>query len=136
MLRILRPVNYFPRRFRSFENGLPTIMELRATMEKHVAAVPTTVTPEFDANRAHPPSASATRCIIPLSSHPECQVRYTNASGYAKSRFGVLLEDLDMFAVWLAFRHNQPMTVPMGTPAHHPMLIVTACVDRIGKFLI
>ena len=133
MLKILRPVNYLPRRFKSLQSEIPTIMELRVMMEKHVAAAPTVPTPEFDPTRAHPPSASATRCIIPLSTHPKCQVRYMNASGYARSRFGVLLEDLDMFAVWLAFRHNQPIGVPMGTPAHHPMLIVTACVDRIGK---
>uniref|UniRef100_A0AC34RJV8 HotDog ACOT-type domain-containing protein n=2 Tax=Panagrolaimus sp. JU765 TaxID=591449 RepID=A0AC34RJV8_9BILA len=110
--------------------GVPTMRQLREAIVKHIGAVPSTVS-EFDPKVAHPPSASATRCVIPLSSDPTCQLRYVNASGQARSRFGMLMEDLDMFAVWIAFRHNQPIGLPMGTPGHHPMLIVTACVDGI-----
>jgi acyl-coenzyme A thioesterase 9 len=110
-------------------NGkLPTILDLREAMFKHVS---TFADIEFDPNKSHPPSASRTSCIIPLKSEPDFQIRYLNASGHPRARFGLLLEDLDTFAVWLAFRHNQELGKEMGKPAHHPMLIVTASVDKI-----
>lgn len=37
------------------------------------------------------------------------------------------------FAVWLCYRHNQGAADHGKPPTHHPMSIVTALVDRIGK---
>lgn len=93
---------------------------------------------------SNPPSASRDIAIIPLGSKPERRLEYLNYRDTV--RFGQILEDLDTFAgnslllinflnkflVWLAYKHNQPIGMEMGTPGHHPMLIVTACVDRIG----
>ena len=133
-LRFISPSSPLRRFASTVTNGgkLPTILELREAMLRHVAAVPdASIT--FDPSKAHPASASRTSCIIPLGSQPDFQIRYLNASGHPRARFGIILEDLDMFAVYCAFRHNQALGVPMGAPAHHPMLIVTACVDKIGN---
>lgn len=62
------------------------------------------------------------------------------------TRFGKILEDLDTFAVWMAYRHNQGPGVELGksnlvklahfsilgTPNHPPFIAVTACVDKIN----
>uniref|UniRef100_A0A7E4VB63 HotDog ACOT-type domain-containing protein n=1 Tax=Panagrellus redivivus TaxID=6233 RepID=A0A7E4VB63_PANRE len=120
---------HFRRGLTTAANSLPSIAEVRSALMQHVSAFDHSVS--YDPNRSHPVSNSRTACTIPLGSNPKTQLRYKNASGYNRARFGVLLEDLDTFAVWCAFRHNQEPGVPMGTPAHHPMLIVTACVDRI-----
>jgi acyl-coenzyme A thioesterase 9 len=78
----------------------------------------------------NPMSASRDVAIIPLGSQPERRLEYLNYRDTV--RFGQILEDLDTFAVWLAYKHNQAGGVAMGIPAlHSPMLIVTACVDRI-----
>jgi acyl-coenzyme A thioesterase 9 len=79
--------------------------------------------------RAHPPSAST--CLIPLASQPEVRLHYVNKTNM--TRFGKILEDLDTFAVWIAYRHNQGPDVDLGTtPNHIPFNAVTACVDKIN----
>ena len=136
MLRSYSLSTVFRRLSSTINHGqIPTIIELREAMLEHVKSVPNAST-RFDPNKSHPVSASRTKCVIPLASNPEFQIRYLNASGHPRGRFGMILEDLDMFAVWLAFKHNQGVGVPMGTPSHHPMLIVTAAVDKIGIGLI
>lgn len=51
---------------------------------------------QFDPLRAHPPSASASACVIPLASQPEIRLHYVNKTNM--TRFGKILEDLDTFA--------------------------------------
>jgi hypothetical protein len=34
--------------------------------------------------------------------------------------------------VWLTYLHNQGLAYHNLPPVHHPMLLVTACVDKIG----
>lgn len=81
--------------------------------------------------RAHPPSASASTCIIPLASQPEIRLHYVNKTNM--TRFGKILEDLDTFAVWLAYKHNQGPNTELGTSLNHlPFNAVTACVDKIN----
>ncbi|VDK65288.1 unnamed protein product [Anisakis simplex] len=65
---------------------------------------------------------------IPLGSEPSLRLQYMNYKNFV--RFGKLLEDLDTFAVWISYKHNQ-RSGPMGIPSHHPMVIVTAAVDEI-----
>lgn len=81
---------------------------------------------------AHPPSTSASACIIPLESDPNVRIHYRGKTDVI--RFGKILEDLDTFAVWLAYKHNQGNEVEMGNPNHPAFHAVTACVDKISKY--
>jgi hypothetical protein len=99
-----------------------------------------------DAKTLEPRSMSVShdRVAIPLGTDPDLRLQYINWMGFV--RFGMILEDLDTFAgwrplyallqlcvsVWLCYKHNQGGS-DMGRPAHHPMAIVTACVDRSGS---
>lgn len=69
------------------------------------------------------------RVVLPLASQPHLRHAYLNHMGYV--RFGKILEDLDTFAVWLSYRHNQGKANHGQPPRHHPICVVTACVDRI-----
>ncbi|XP_072034992.1 acyl-coenzyme A thioesterase 9, mitochondrial-like isoform X2 [Amphiura filiformis] len=61
--------------------------------------------------------------LIPLSSKPEIQEKYIN--WFKTIRIGKLLEDLDTFAVWISYQHNN------RDELKSPLVIVTALVDRI-----
>lgn len=37
------------------------------------------------------------------------------------------------FLAWVGYKHNQNPLVPMTTPSHHTIGVVTAFVDTIGK---
>lgn len=47
---------------------------------------------------------------------------------FHRVRFGRLLEDIDTFAVWLAYKHNAD---PQCVTGVSPIVLVTALVDRI-----
>ncbi|KAG0696706.1 Acyl-coenzyme A thioesterase 10, mitochondrial [Chionoecetes opilio] len=65
--------------------------------------------------------------IIPLGSEERLREKYVTFMGGV--RVGRLLEDLDVFAVWLCYKHIQN---PRQTPdLPSPYSIVTALVDRI-----
>ncbi|KAK0403769.1 hypothetical protein QR680_017116 [Steinernema hermaphroditum] len=120
---------------RRFSSALPpmAIGQVRETLQRHVSALqnPAALTAKVPAYSAlgHSVDVGRDKVIIPLKSKPEIRLYYTNYKLFA--RLGMILEDLDTFAVWIAYKHNQAMSVPMGTPAHEPMCIVTACVDKI-----
>ncbi|XP_055356668.1 acyl-coenzyme A thioesterase 9, mitochondrial-like [Paramacrobiotus metropolitanus] len=65
--------------------------------------------------------------IIPLRRDLEVREQYHN--GFQRVRFGLLLEDLDNFAVWLAYKHTLLPRNP--DPSKSPFGIVTGMVDRI-----
>ncbi|KAI6180127.1 Acyl-coenzyme A thioesterase 9, mitochondrial [Aphelenchoides besseyi] len=109
---------------------LMTIKQINDVIFRHVALQNQMKTFQVDPLRSIPPSASATACIIPLASQPEIRLHYVNKSN--TTRFGKILEDLDTFAVWLAYKHNQGPDVELGTPNHPPFHAVTACVDKIN----
>ncbi|VDM39559.1 unnamed protein product [Toxocara canis] len=77
---------------------------------------------------AHTMNESRDSVLIPLGNEPDIRLQYVNIKKCV--RFGKLLEDLDTFAIWLSYRHNQGGELT-GTPRHHPMMIVTAAVDEI-----
>ncbi|GAV06821.1 hypothetical protein RvY_16742-3 [Ramazzottius varieornatus] len=88
------------------------------------------VTPLAESQDELPPRRlfdSYDEIIIPLKDNVTKREEYYNA--FHKVRFGRLLEDLDMFAVWLTYKHTLS-TEDMAT-ARSPMGIVTGMVDRI-----
>jgi len=109
--------------------SLLTVNQMNDIMAEHVSAMNKYNVP-FDCTKSHSPSDSLDSIVIPLGSLPESRIRYVNHQG--TTRFGRILEDLDAFAVWLAYKHNQGPEIPMGTPNHPPMIAVTACVDKIN----
>merc|ERR1719392_228239 len=66
--------------------------------------------------------------IIPLGSDAVLRDRYLNPQGGV--RIGRLLEDMDVFAVHLVFKHILNPKQPPGD-GQSPFSIVTALVDRI-----
>ncbi|TKR80324.1 hypothetical protein L596_014413 [Steinernema carpocapsae] len=116
------------RRFTS-ANPPMTIRQVNESLERHVASqMSGTKTPESPVG-GHSVEVGRDKIVIPLKSQPEIRLQYVNHKQF--TRLGMILEDLDTFAVWIAYKHNQATSVPMGTPAHQPMSIVTACVDKI-----
>ncbi|XP_071514501.1 acyl-coenzyme A thioesterase 9, mitochondrial-like isoform X1 [Panulirus ornatus] len=65
--------------------------------------------------------------IIPLGSDERLREKYVNFMGGV--RIGRLLEDLDVFAVWLCYKHVQNPRQKEDMPS--PYVIVTALMDRI-----
>ncbi|KAH8411928.1 hypothetical protein KR222_002519, partial [Zaprionus bogoriensis] len=69
---------------------------------------------------------SFTTAILPLH-RIEARERYVNHLG--RVRVGRLMEELDMFAVWICHRHMHIPNLPKGIPL--PMLFVTLLFDRV-----
>uniref|UniRef100_A0A915AKY9 HotDog ACOT-type domain-containing protein n=1 Tax=Parascaris univalens TaxID=6257 RepID=A0A915AKY9_PARUN len=107
-----------------------TIRYVGETLQKHVAALQGIPTRSVDISKleAHTMNESRDSAVIPLGSEPQIRLQYINFTELV--RFGKLLEDLDTFAIWLSYKHNQGGNL-MGFPRHHPMMIVTAAVDEI-----
>lgn len=64
--------------------------------------------------------------LIPLSTDLDMREKYSTIHGYV--RLGRLMEDMDIFAVWLAFKHiDNPKQKDVLTPYN----IVTVLVDQI-----
>lgn len=38
-----------------------------------------------------------------------------------------------MISAYIGYKHNQNPSIPIGTPAHHTIGIVTGRVERVGK---
>ncbi|CAD5214565.1 unnamed protein product [Bursaphelenchus xylophilus] len=116
---------------RSTMTKLLTIRQINDIIFKHVENQTLTNgnAAKHDA-AGYSPRQSASACIIPLGSEPSIRIFYVANTEHV--RFGKILEDLDTFAVWMAYRHNQGPEVPMGTPNHIPFHAVTACVDKIN----
>ncbi len=73
-------------------------------------------------------SDSFDQALIPLGSDLRLRDRYITHFGGV--RVGRLLEDMDVFAVHLVFKHMLNPGQPPGDP-RSPFSIVTALVDRI-----
>uniref|UniRef100_A0A915E3I2 HotDog ACOT-type domain-containing protein n=1 Tax=Ditylenchus dipsaci TaxID=166011 RepID=A0A915E3I2_9BILA len=91
---------------------LLTIKQINEVLATHVAALPSCKNIVHDPKKEHSVADSIDSVVIPLAQ--------------------TLLSDLDTFAVWLSYKHNQGPEVPMGSPNHPPMIAVTACVDKIN----
>lgn len=70
---------------------------------------------------------SFTSAIIPLSADSELQDKYVTFLGHV--RLGRLMEDMDLFAVWVVHKHLHLPTLPKDTPL--PYTFVTCLVDKI-----
>ncbi|CAH1397510.1 unnamed protein product [Nezara viridula] len=70
---------------------------------------------------------SYAEAIIPLSSEPKLQNRYVTATG--KLRMGRIIEDMDLFSVYVGLRHIKNPLQKKDIPT--PYVIVTAAVDDI-----
>lgn len=70
---------------------------------------------------------SFTSAIIPLSTDSELQDKYVTFLGHV--RLGRLMEDMDLFAVWVVHKHLHLPTLPNDTPL--PYTFVTCLVDKI-----
>uniref|UniRef100_A0A8R1Y6F1 HotDog ACOT-type domain-containing protein n=1 Tax=Onchocerca volvulus TaxID=6282 RepID=A0A8R1Y6F1_ONCVO len=111
-----------------------TTLVVQEALEQHISVIkkndPTTCRGKKFQNRMM--NDSRDQILIPLSlksSNKRFYTKYINL--HNRIRFGMLLEDLDTFAVWLAYRHNQgeiPLQNPEGL---EPVTFVTACVDHI-----
>ncbi|XP_065350566.1 acyl-coenzyme A thioesterase 9, mitochondrial-like [Cloeon dipterum] len=74
------------------------------------------------------PSDSFDSAIIPLSSSPSLQEKYITFLGHVRT--GRLMEDMDLFAVWVAHRHILNPRQKEGMPT--PYVLVTVLVDQIN----
>ncbi|KAM8716337.1 hypothetical protein ACLKA7_003250 [Drosophila subpalustris] len=88
---------------------------------------------KFQPKREDLPSRSMkdsfTTAILPLSSISKRE-HYVNHMGQV--RVGSLMEELDMFAVWICHRHVKMPTLPKGIPL--PYVFVTMLVDKIDFY--
>lgn len=72
---------------------------------------------------------SFTTAVLPLSSIHKRE-HYVNHMGYV--RVGSLLQELDMFAVWICHRYVKIPTLPKGIPL--PYVFVTLLVDKVDFY--
>ncbi|KAH8417472.1 hypothetical protein KR222_000675, partial [Zaprionus bogoriensis] len=70
---------------------------------------------------------SYTTAVLPLEQDEMARERYINHVG--RMRMGRLMEELDMFAVWLCHRHIKTPELPEGVAL--PYTFVTLLVDRV-----
>ncbi|XP_013102796.2 acyl-coenzyme A thioesterase 9, mitochondrial [Stomoxys calcitrans] len=70
---------------------------------------------------------SFTSAILPLSSDKSLQDKYVAFLGHV--RMGRLMEDMDMFAVWVCHQHVKMNNLPENVPL--PYTFVTILVDKI-----
>lgn len=70
---------------------------------------------------------SFSSAIIPIGSDVMLRERYIGFLG--RLRIGRLLEDMDLFAVWICHNHVHVVDLPPDTP--HPYTFVTILVDKI-----
>uniref|UniRef100_A0A1B0C318 HotDog ACOT-type domain-containing protein n=1 Tax=Glossina palpalis gambiensis TaxID=67801 RepID=A0A1B0C318_9MUSC len=70
---------------------------------------------------------SFTSVIIPLSSDKSLQDQYVAFLGHV--RLGRLMEDMDMFAVWVCHQHVHVPSLPADV--HLPYTFVTILVDKV-----
>ncbi|BFF92663.1 acyl-coenzyme A thioesterase 9 mitochondrial [Drosophila madeirensis] len=70
---------------------------------------------------------SHTTVVLPLSSDEYIRERYVNYLG--RVRMGRVMEELDMFAVWLCHRHVLLPNLPKDVPL--PYTFVTLLVDKV-----
>ncbi|KAF4522117.1 hypothetical protein B566_EDAN012743 [Ephemera danica] len=73
------------------------------------------------------PNDSFDSALIPLSKSQSLQEKYITFLGHVRT--GRLMEDMDMFAVWLAHRHIKNPRQKEGMPT--PYVLVTVLVDQI-----
>lgn len=71
---------------------------------------------------------SFTSAIIPLSTEPSIRDKYVTFLGSV--RLGRLMEDMDMFAVWVVHQHVKIPNLNPNIPL--PYTFVTLLVDRIS----
>lgn len=112
-----------------------TIIDVQKALEKHISIIKqndTTIS-KVEKFQSRMMNDSRDQVLIPLSlksSNIEFHTKYINWRNHV--RFGMLLEDLDTFAVWLAYRHNQgEIGVHSNSNDFEPITFVTACVDHI-----
>ena len=65
--------------------------------------------------------------FIPLSTHSDLQMKYVSPVGTV--RLGRLMEDMDMYAVWICQQHVLLSNLPHNKPL--PYTFVTAVVDKL-----
>uniref|UniRef100_A0A915Q0J8 HotDog ACOT-type domain-containing protein n=1 Tax=Setaria digitata TaxID=48799 RepID=A0A915Q0J8_9BILA len=111
-----------------------TIVDVQQALERHISIIrkneSSTNRPKKFQHRTM--GDSRDQILIPLSlksSNAQFHIKYT--SWRNNVRFGMLLEDLDTFAVWLAYRHNQGEIPSQNLENLEPVTFVTACVDHI-----
>ncbi|CAD5229367.1 unnamed protein product [Bursaphelenchus okinawaensis] len=113
------------------ENREVTIVEFRdrildVVINEIVPSIKTNVQPVTTERNM---DESYCRLQIPVNGRGY-QLRYLSANR-AGIRLGRLLEDLDMFSVWLSYLHCQGRE-NWGKPTVNPCIFVTACCDQIN----
>ena len=127
-----------------YKGDIKTVFEVIEELSMSVIGGPTTYDPkEYNQRRQklleYVPSSqdelpprkmmdSFDSALIPLGSNKKIRDRYSTHLGGV--RIGRLLEDMDIFAVHLVFKHTLIPTLPQDTK-QSPFSIVTALVDRI-----
>ncbi|XP_017859659.1 PREDICTED: acyl-coenzyme A thioesterase 9, mitochondrial [Drosophila arizonae] len=100
------------------EPGYYTIPKCRANLLKY--------TPKREDLPSRSMTESFTTAILPLSSS-SYRERYVNH--LRRVRMGRLMEELDLFAVWICHRHTSVPTLPKGIPL--PYIFVTVLVESV-----
>ncbi|OQV19676.1 Acyl-coenzyme A thioesterase 9, mitochondrial [Hypsibius exemplaris] len=128
------------RRPAGLPNEIPTMKALREQMKRLVGASAAYGDAKVDHVFVEPLAKSQEElpakrlydsydeALIPLRNDIGIREEYYNAFHHV--RFGRLLEDLDMFAVWLTYKHAAA-TSKITEDSISPMAIVTGMVDRI-----
>ncbi|VBB33956.1 unnamed protein product [Acanthocheilonema viteae] len=109
-----------------------TIIDVRKALEHHILLIKRNDPAKSRVKKfqSRMMDDSRDQVLIPLkSSSKEFTTKYINWRNNV--RFGMLLEDLDTFAVWLAYRHNQGEIHLQNSEDFEPITFVTACVDHI-----
>jgi len=109
-----------------------SILEVKTLLARLTAPVsPSIRRPTIDKSlklNPRPTSESRARIHIPIASSKNNDFRLSYVNHDNHVRLGKLLEDLDMLAGWIAYRHNSDQEYSDGTS---PLTIVTACVDSV-----
>ncbi|MCP9263969.1 Acyl-coenzyme A thioesterase 9, mitochondrial [Dirofilaria immitis] len=98
-------------------NPIRTIIDVQKALEHHISVIKKMI------------QRQGVNTVELKSSNVEFHTKYINC--HNRVRFGMLLEDLDTFAVWLAYRHNQGEIPLQNSENLEPVTFVTACVDHI-----
>ncbi|XP_037928136.1 acyl-coenzyme A thioesterase 9, mitochondrial-like [Teleopsis dalmanni] len=101
------------------EEGYKPVPKSREHLLKHV--------PKLEDLPPRSMQESFTYAIIPFSVEKTLQDKYVALFGHI--RMGRLMEDMDLFGVWLCYKHLKIPKLPEGV--HMPYTFVTILVDKI-----
>ncbi|CAG0887800.1 unnamed protein product [Darwinula stevensoni] len=126
-LHLVRQVHVLPREYLTMEEMLKKIPKYLVPVTEKVVLDPSQVPQSQEVLPERSMRDSFCEVIVPFGSNPELHKRYLSPIGGV--RIGRLLEDMDIFAVWVCLHHLLDMKAIETRPL--PYNLVTALVDQI-----